>query len=67
MSAYTAYRSLDIVLVQDIDYIKKYYTVDFDGEQAVNDISGRDDSERTHSGKTKFRPSVPLHNSAWNP
>jgi hypothetical protein len=30
--------------------------MDFDHEQAVNNISGRDDTERTQGGKEKFQP-----------
>ncbi|WWD22893.1 hypothetical protein CI109_107388 [Kwoniella shandongensis] len=40
----------------DIDYIRKYYTVDFDEQQAIANVNGRDDSERVRKGREIFRP-----------
>jgi len=40
----------------DIDYIKKYYTVEFDQSQAVSEVGGRDDSARTKKGEKEFQP-----------
>lgn len=40
----------------DVDYIKKYYTVEFDKEQAVNEVGGRDDSARVKKGESEFQP-----------
>ncbi|ORY30790.1 FAD/NAD(P)-binding domain-containing protein [Naematelia encephala] len=40
----------------DIDYIRKYYTIDFDKQQATAQISGRDDSARYKKGEDEFRP-----------
>jgi len=40
----------------DIDYIKKYYTVEFDESQAVDKVGGRDDSARTQRGRKEFQP-----------
>lgn len=42
--------------MQDIDYIKKYYTVEFDAEQAVKTVGGRDDSARYKKGENEFQP-----------
>lgn len=36
--------------------MKKWYTVDFDREQAVTDVGGRDDSARTKKGEEEFSP-----------
>jgi len=40
----------------DLDYIKKWYTIEFDPEQAVNNVGGRDDSARVQKGKKEFMP-----------
>jgi hypothetical protein len=42
--------------VQDLDYIKKYYTIEFDQEQAVSQLGNRDDSARVEKGKKEFQP-----------
>lgn len=41
---------------QDIDYIKKYYTIEFDESQAVTTVGGRDDSARYAKGEKEFQP-----------
>ncbi|WRT63367.1 uncharacterized protein IL334_000272 [Kwoniella shivajii] len=40
----------------DIDYIKKYYTIEYDPEQAVNKVNGRDDTARVQKGSEGFEP-----------
>lgn len=42
--------------LQDVDYIKKYYTVEFDKQQAVSEVGGRDDSARVKKGESEFQP-----------
>lgn len=42
----------------DLDYIKKWYTVDFDEKLAVNKVGGRDDSDRVDRGREDFAPYV---------
>ena len=42
--------------LQDVDYIRKYYTVDFDENQAIKEVGGRDDSARYKKGKEEFQP-----------
>jgi hypothetical protein len=46
---------------QDADYIRKWYTIDYDGDQAVSTLGGRDDSERVKKGQTEFKPYVRLN------
>ena len=46
--------------MKDIDYIKKWYTIDFDNGQAVSNISGRDDSGRFQKGEKEFMPYVKI-------
>ena len=41
---------------QDIDYIKKWYTIEFDKEQAVSQLGDRDDSARVKKGENEFKP-----------
>lgn len=36
--------------------MRKYYTVDFDDEQAVKTVGGRDDSARYKKGQEGFQP-----------
>lgn len=36
--------------------MRKYYTVDFDKEQAVSKVGGRDDSARIKKGENEFQP-----------
>lgn len=43
---------------QDADYIRKWYTIDFDKDQAVSSLGERDDSERVKKGQTDFKPYV---------
>lgn len=43
---------------QDADYIRKWYTIDYDGEQAVSSLGDRDESERVKKGQTDFKPYV---------
>jgi len=40
----------------DTEYMRKYYTTDFDESQAVNSLGGRDDSRRVQKGKEEFKP-----------
>ncbi|KAI9632138.1 uncharacterized protein MKK02DRAFT_20857 [Dioszegia hungarica] len=40
----------------DVDYIRKYYTVEFDPKDAVSNIGGRDDSARVKKGEKEFMP-----------
>jgi hypothetical protein len=47
-----------LLFLQDIDYIRKYYTMEFDDEQAVHTLGGRDESERIKLGKESFKPFV---------
>jgi hypothetical protein len=41
---------------QDIDYIKKWYTIEFDKTQAVSQLGDRDDSARVKKGEEEFQP-----------
>lgn len=45
-----------ILTRQDVDYIKKYYTVEFDQQQAISTVGGRDDSARFAKGEKEFQP-----------
>ena len=45
---------------QDADYIRKHYTVDFDENQAVHSLGGRDESSRIQKGQGEFKPYVSL-------
>ncbi|KAL7420177.1 hypothetical protein Q5752_005143 [Cryptotrichosporon argae] len=40
----------------DLDYIRKYYTIEFDEQQKVDTVGGRDESERIKRGRTDFKP-----------
>ncbi|ORX39868.1 hypothetical protein BD324DRAFT_597443 [Kockovaella imperatae] len=40
----------------DLDYMKKYYTMDFDTSEAVQEVGGRDDSDRYKKGQHEFNP-----------
>lgn len=42
--------------MQDVDYMRKYYTTEFDQEQAVSEVGGRDDSARYKKGQEEFQP-----------
>ena len=42
--------------IQDIDYIRKWYTIEYDGEQAVSQLGGRDESERVQKGEKGYQP-----------
>lgn len=54
-------------IVQDIEYMKKWYTCDFDEKQAVSNIAGRDDSDRVNRGKTDFNPMYLIKNVPQDP
>lgn len=41
---------------QDAEYIKKWYTIEFDADQAVSQLGDRDDSERVQKGQKEFQP-----------
>ncbi|OCF34508.1 hypothetical protein I317_03655 [Kwoniella heveanensis CBS 569] len=51
----------------DTEYMRKYYTVDFDQQQAVTNINGRDDSERIKKGKEDFKPMYLIKQVPKNP
>jgi len=51
----------------DTEYIKKWYTVDFDENLAVNNINGRDDSDRVQRGRTDFKPMYMIKNVPKDP
>ncbi|RSH89643.1 hypothetical protein EHS25_002194 [Saitozyma podzolica] len=40
----------------DIDYIKKWYTIEFDKEQAVSKLGERDETARVQKGEKEFKP-----------
>jgi hypothetical protein len=46
--------------LQDVDYIKKYYTIEYDKNQAVKMLGGRDETERVKKGENDFKPWVEL-------
>jgi hypothetical protein len=41
---------------QDIDYIKKWYTIEFDKDQAVTKLGERDETARVQKGEKEFKP-----------
>lgn len=43
---------------QDADYIRKYYTMEYDPDTAVHSLGGRDQSSRIKMGKESFKPFV---------
>ncbi len=47
---------LTITTLQDIDYIRKYYTIEFDQTSAIDTIGGRDDSGRVAKAEKGFNP-----------
>ena len=40
----------------DSEYMRKHFTVDFDRDQAVRTLKGRDESDRYTKGEKEFRP-----------
>jgi len=40
----------------DLDYIRKYYTIDYDKSQAVKNLGGRDETSRLIKGEKDFKP-----------
>lgn len=44
------------MIIQDIDYIRKWYTIEFDPKQAIETVGGRDDSGRYKKGEKEFMP-----------
>lgn len=51
----------------DTEYMKKWYTVDFDEDLAVSKINGRDDSDRVQRGRTDFNPMYLIKNTPKDP
>ncbi|OCF70869.1 hypothetical protein I204_08499 [Kwoniella mangroviensis CBS 8886] len=51
----------------DVDYIKKYYTIEYDESQAVENINGRDDSQRVRKGEKGFQPMYLIKQVPKNP
>lgn len=51
----------------DIDYIKKYYTIEFDKQQAISTVGGRDDSARYKKGEEEFLPMYLIKETAKDP
>lgn len=51
----------------DLDYMRKWYTVDFDKEQAVTHVGGRDDSARTKKGQEEFSPMYLIKQTPGHP
>jgi hypothetical protein len=41
---------------QDLAYIKKWYTIEFDEKSAITNVGGRDDSGRVTRAKADFNP-----------
>jgi hypothetical protein len=48
-----------ILCAQDLDYIKKWYTIDMPDESEIpTHLGGRDETQRIEKGKKDFNPYV---------
>ncbi|CAF0767442.1 unnamed protein product [Adineta steineri] len=51
----------------DIDYMNKYYTNNYQSNEAIEDLHGRDERQRCDFGKTNFKPMYYIKQYKTNP